>query len=198
MVLGNAPTDRLSTVAALYPPKADLHEAIVPDFHSLRQALNVASADQRVLVVIHGAEQTTQPLRESLKLVANDDRTIGRFHFDFESSSKSLQDIEGLVGDSGIALVRSGEFGLTGESMRQLPLNATPEEILQAMLMANEEFIKTTQKKSYLEHVSKGRKLGVFFEGAVPYGEDRDGDGEVDKGGSGRSSGRSSRAGRGQ
>lgn len=182
----------MQTIAALYPPVADVKQAGVPDFHSLRQALNVASADQRVLVVVHGTESVTEPLRETLKLVANDEQVLGRFHFDFEPIKKSTKDIRGLTGDSGIALVRSGEFGLSGDVIEQLPVDSQPAEILAAMLKANDEFAATTAKKSYSTHVAKGRKEGIYFPGNVPYGEDRDGDGEVDKGGSGGRSGRGS------
>lgn len=190
MVLGRNPVVRMHTVAALYPPTADVKEAFVPDFHSLRQALNVASADQRVLMLIHGSEEATHPLRDSLKVIANDDRVVGRFHFDFEPKPKSVKDIKGVTSDSGIVMVRAGEFGLSGEAMQQLPLDAKSAEILEALLAANEEFAKTTKKKTYSEHVGKGRELGVYFEGNVPYGEDRDADGEIDKR---RSGGRSSR-----
>lgn len=191
MVLGRGATSRMQTVSALYPPIADVTLALVPDFHSLRQALNVASADQRVLVVIHGAEEVTQPLHETLKVVANDKRIIGRFHFDFESKAKSLKDIKGLTSETGIALIRSGEFGLSGDVIDQLPLGADPAEIVTAFLKANEQFANTTAKKSYSEHVAKGRKQGIYFEGNVPYGEDRDGDGKVDHSGSAGRSGRS-------
>ena len=192
MVLGRDASKRMRTIAALYPPVADVKQALVPDFHSLRQALNVASADQRVLVVVHGADSVTAPLRETLKLVASDEQALGRFHFDFEPSKKATKDIRGLTGDSGIALVRSGEFGLSGDVVDQLPVTAQPAEILAAMVKANDEFKATTAKKSYSTHVAKGRKQGIYFPGNVPYGEDRDGDGEIDKGGSGSRSGRSS------
>jgi hypothetical protein len=52
MVLGrNGATESLQRFALMYPSKADPKQALVQDFHTVRQALNVASADQRVLTL---------------------------------------------------------------------------------------------------------------------------------------------------
>lgn len=181
MVLGRfGAASRMREFAAFYPARKPVDQALVPDFFSLRQALNVASADQRVLVVIHGSKDQTEPLRESLKVVCNDPDVIGRFHYDFEQSLKSQKTISGLKATSGIAILRSDEFGLNGEVMTHLPLDATPENIKRALLAANKEYARTTKQKVYSSHVAKGEQLGVYFEGNVEYGEDRDGDGEID------------------
>lgn len=159
---------------------------MVQDFHTVRQALNVASADQRVLVIISGAKNQIETLRESLRTVTTDEHIVGRFHFDFEDSDDWKKAVEGTNNKPGIVIVRPGEFGLDGVVMRQLPLDAEQSIIVEALRSANTEFAKSTKKKVYSSHVAKGRELGVYFEGAVPYGEDRDGDGEVDKSGGSR------------
>ena len=85
MVLGHrSSVIQMKTIAAKYPDKKDGSQAIVQDFHSVRQALNVASADQRVLVVVSGPADQTRQLRTSLQSVTNDERIVGRFHFDFD------------------------------------------------------------------------------------------------------------------
>ena len=182
MVLGRrSAAERMDTVAALYPVKAEVRNAIVPDFHSVRQALNVASADQRVLVVVHGSQPAIEPLRTSLRTVVSDERIIGRFHFDFETDSAWKKNVSSLEKESGIALIKSGEFGMKGTVMEQLPLDADKETIIETLLAANMTFAETTEKKVYSDHVAKGRKEGIYFEGAVPYGEDRNADGLVDR-----------------
>ena len=80
MVLGRNAIERLNLFAALFPPIADVKAAIVEDAHSVRQILNVASADQRVLVLVHGSKEQLATAQETMKAVANDDRIIGRFH----------------------------------------------------------------------------------------------------------------------
>lgn len=205
MVLGRNAAEKMNTIAALYPAKADVKQAIVPDFHSTRQAFNVASADQRILLIAHGTEDDLESLRESLKPVASHSEVVGRVHFDFQLDLTSNTKIKGLQQKSGIAIVRADEFGLRATVMQELPTSASADSVVEALKVANVEFAKTTEKKVYSTHVAKGRKEGIYFEGNVPYGEDRDGDGEIDhrggggsrggsrSGGGSRSSGRGSR-----
>lgn len=181
MVLGRrGAASAMERIALEYPAKADLDEAIVQDFHSFRQALNVASADQRVLVLVNAPADRERELRESLRAVASDDRVTGRFHIDFEQGDEWKEKIEGTGDKPGIVLINPGEFGMSGSVIKQLPLDVDAETLVSAMTAANKSFARTTKKKVYSQHVAKGRAEGVYFEGAVPYGEDRDGDGEID------------------
>jgi hypothetical protein len=183
MVLGRrSSAQQMNQYAFWYPATADLKDAIVQDFHSFRQALNVASADQRVLVLVNAPPEREQELRESLRSVANDERIIGRFHFDFDQGETWRKNIEGTKDEPGIILINPGEFGMSGKVIGQLPLDADATEIITALTEANTQFAATTKKKVYSEHVAKGQSAGVYFEGAVPYGEDRDGDGQIDRG----------------
>jgi len=187
MVIGrHSAVSQMKAVADRYTPAQDGSQAIVQDFHSVRQALNVASADQRVLVVISGSKAEIEPLRTALQSVTNDHRILGRFHFDFDETSTWKQQIKGLQPGPGIVIIRPGEFGLDGSVMNTLPLDAGSSRIISALQSANAEFARTTEKKVYSTHVAKGRQLGVFFESSVPYGEDRDGDGAVDRRDGGR------------
>ena len=179
-------TEALHRYALMYPAKADSKDALVQDFHSFRQALNVASADQRVLVVINAPAEQEAKLRQSLRAVANDKSVIGRFHFDFEQDGGWKANVTGTSEQPGIVLIHPGEFGITGKVLKQLPLNAPNEQIIAIMRQANTQFAATTEKKVYSQHVAKGNREGIYFEGAVPYGEDRDGDGEIDRRGGGR------------
>ncbi len=195
MVLGHrSSVIQMKTVAAKYPDKKDGSQALVQDFHSVRQALNVASADQRVLVVVSGPDDQTRQLKTSLQSVTNDERIVGRFHFDFDETTDWYKQIKGLKAEPSIVVIRPGEFGMDGTVMSQLPLDTNSSEIVSTLLTANSEFAKTTKKKVYSSHVSKGTRLGVYFESVVPYGEDRDGDGKIDhRGGPPRRGGSSGR-----
>lgn len=182
MVLGHrSSVVQLRTIAARYPDRMDGRQAIVPDFHSVRQALNVASADQRVLVLIAGPTDETQPLRNSLRAVASDPQILGRFHFDFDASSDWHSLVTGLKNPSGIILIRPGTFGMDGSVMTRLPLDTANQEIVDALKAVNVEFARTTKKKVYSSHVTEGFRRGIYFESAVPFGEDRDGDGQIDQ-----------------
>lgn len=170
----------MKAIADRYPVKGDPAAAVVEDFHSVRQALNVASADQRVLALIAGSGKEIEGARESLKAVANHKDVIGRFHFDFDAGYGWRDSVKGEKAGSGIFLIRPGEFGMDGEVIGQLDWKADSDAILAALEKARVEFAATTEKKVYSEHVSKGGILGIYFEGNVEYGEDRDGDGKVD------------------
>ena len=183
MVLGRNASAKMAAISREHPAKADVSNAVVQDFHSFRQALNVASADQRVLVLVSGAKETLDKLRQSLRAVANNKSILGRFHFDFETSDAWTKKIAGAKGKNGIVVIHPGEFGMDGKVLAQLPLDAGNQDILTSLVKANKTFASTTAKKVYGQHVAKGRQLGIFFEGAVPYGEDRDGDGQIDHGG---------------
>ena len=54
------------------------------------------------------------------------------------------------------------------------------------ILVYNSKYADRTEKKNYSDHVAKGRRLGKTIEMAVPFGEDRDGDGVIDKRGGSR------------
>ncbi len=135
--------------------------------------------------MVNGPADHLTALRDSLRPVSNDDRIIGRFHFEFEEDSDWRKTVTGLKDDPGIVLIRPGEFGMNGTAMHQLSLDADNADITTVLLAANVEFAKTTEKRVYSRHFARGQDLGVYFEGGVPYGEDRDGDGQIDRGGRG-------------
>tara|TARA_R110002096_G_scaffold24760_32_gene78082 strand:- start:1358 stop:2050 length:693 start_codon:yes stop_codon:yes gene_type:complete len=172
---------QMDSIAAAYRPRGESGDDVVQDFHTFRQALNVASADQRVLLLVAGTEAELAKQRGSLKPVANDDSVIGRFHIDLDSTGKWKEPLgEKSAPDSGFFLIHPGEFGLEGEVIEKLPLGTGSVELLAALDNARKAYASGTEKKTYSTHVAKGRQEGIYFEGAVPYGEDRDGDGVID------------------
>ena len=172
----------MSAIAKRYPVKFDQSKAVVQDFHSIGQALNVASADQRLLVLVAGPKEKVAVTREALKPAINHKDHVGRFHVDFEiDNDEWTKSISESKSDAGILFVKAGEFGSSGKVLRQLPLDASESAIHAALTEANETFIATTEKKEYQARVRKGRRLGIKYESVVPYGEDRDGDGGIDQ-----------------
>ena len=182
MVLGHRdPVGSMERILLEFSAKEDSSNAVVQDFHSFRQALNVAAADQRVLMLVNAPAEKEKELRESLRAVANDERIVGRFHIDFDQGDDWKKSIDGTKPEHGIVLINPGEFGQSGKVMKQVSLDASADELVAALTTANGKFASSTEKKVYSEHVAKGRAKGVYFESAVPYGEDRDGDGEIDR-----------------
>ena len=79
-----------------------------------------------------------------------------------------------------MSLIRSGQFGLDGEVVRLLSLKTKPKDIKSTLLAANKTFSQIEKRKSYSDHVRQGRRQNIYFENVIPYGEDKDGDGEID------------------
>ena len=180
----SAAISSMTKVAEEYKTKGDLKTPVVQDFHSFRQALNVASGDQRLLVFVSTDEKDQDALRKKLSPVMGDEEIIGKFHTDFFSKDSDEQwsdSIEGVKKKGSILIIQSDQFGLEGQVLKELPIDAKPADIKAALLTANQQFAKSETRKVYSDHVSEGRKEGVFFEGGVEYGEDRDGDGVIDK-----------------
>ncbi len=182
----DASVQGMATIAEKYPVKFDQLHAVVQDFHSVGQALNVASADQRLLVLVSGPEVKLANARESLKPVVNSADFLGRLHVDFETGDAWSKAITNEQSSEGIMFIAAGEFGLHGAVLSQLPLDATHTQVREALIKANKTFTATTRLKNYMEHVQKGNLLGIRYKSAVPYGEDRNGDGQIDRPADGR------------
>lgn len=173
--------DELNEISAEYRANKTKTPAALPDFGTFRMALNLASGDQRVLVLLAGQAGENKKTSENLAAAAWSDLMIGRFHYDIETDpEKWTEVISKEKGKEGIFLINPDTYGQKGSVIQQLPLDASRKEIAKAMTVANEEFIKTTEKKNYSDHVRAGRRAGIHFEMPVEFGEDRDGDGKID------------------
>ncbi len=189
-VLGRSGEDKnekvleaMKEIASRYRRRGRSSGAVLQDFLSFEQALNVASADQRLLVFVDADDAEIDKLSPTLKEVFGDEEIIGRFHLDFagEEDSKWQKSIEGAKSKPAINIIRSGKYGLDGSIEKRLPLTADLEEIKTALLIENRRFNSTEERKEYSDHVMAGKRAGIKYESAIPYGEDRDGDGEADQ-----------------
>ncbi len=173
----------LDLFALQYSPKGDLADAFTPDFDSFRMALNIASADSRLLVVVVADQQKQAEVEKRMRLVAWNDDIVGRFHFDFVADGSKLTkplSLSDSAAVEGIYFVRPGEFGVDGQVMQRLPLDSDTDKVIASLKQSNEQYAKTTKTKTYSQHVAAGRNEGYFFEMPMVMGEDRDGDGTPD------------------
>lgn len=173
----------LQSIASEYPQTNDT-AAVLQDFHTFRQALNVASADQRLLVYVASPVGDMESVKSVLRPVMADPDIVGRFHLDLGdpvADENWRAKVTGEEGDAGVLVIHADQFGMEGEVVAQLPLESNGELVKSVLLEMNEQFASLEDRKIYSDHVAQGRREGVFFENAVPYGEDRDGDGEIDR-----------------
>ncbi|MEM1442048.1 MAG: hypothetical protein AAGF67_06870 [Verrucomicrobiota bacterium] len=181
--------EKLNEIAADYAVQGNPTEATLQDFHTFRQALNVASADQRLLLYVSGNAEEIEAARSLLEPVMADPEVMGKFHVDLAGPSEnpaSQEHVEGHLDTPGFHLIRSGTYGIRGEVVSHLPLESSAASIRETLLTENISFAETEQRKAYADHVVAGLKEGVYFEQAIPYGEDRDGDGKKDNPRNGR------------
>ena len=174
---------RMTQIASSFKPTGNTKEAELQDFHSFRQALNVASADQRLLLFVNVDKKSRSEVESNLKEVFTDAEVMGKFHLDFADSKTDVQwgdSVEGASNEAGMSLIWSGQFGLDGTVVEHLSLETKPKDIKSALLSANNKFSLLEQRKSYSDHVRQGRRQQIYFENVIPYGEDRDGDGKTD------------------
>ena len=173
--------DDIVAIADRYKSRGDILNSHIPDFNSFALALNVSSADQKILLLIAGDEDEIVEAGKRIRSVVWNKNVMGRFNYDFESDSSSWTGpLSSKSKGSGFHLIRPGEFGLEGKIVMSLSLNASNSNLLKAMVVANRDYAKSTKKKVYSSHVVEGRRQGKRIEMAVPFGEDRDGDGKID------------------
>lgn len=173
----------MESISAKYAGKGNRADAVVQDFHTFKQALNIASGDQRLLVFSVAANKDRAAVGKTIQRVANDPDAVGRYHYDFADRVDVdwSQAIEGDKNKTGIFVIKAGEFGQDGETLAELPLNSNAEQILGVLEKVNKEFAATEKRKVYSEHVEKGRREGVQYQDNMPWGEDRDADGKIDE-----------------
>ena len=174
----------MNRIVKEYEPKDNLQMAELQDFDSLKEAINVASAEQRLLVLVNVNKTERDALSEKLKPVFTHADVIGKFHLDFldtqtDKTWKKL--VTGTEEDPGIMVVQSSQFGLDGKVVAKFPLDQTADEFKTALLTENKKFAEAEKRKDYKTHVLEGRKQGIEYDSVIPYGEDRDGDGKIDK-----------------
>ena len=117
----------MQKIASKYPGRGAASEAFVPEFHSFKQALNVSSADQRLLLYSVAAQGQREGLKLALRQVANDPELRGKFHYDMAQQSDAdwAQVVDGVTQKSGHFVIRAGSYGQDGEVVAQLPLGAS-------------------------------------------------------------------------
>ncbi len=166
----NAIVRQMHQIAARYSPRGDESSAVLQDFNSFRQALNVASADQRLLVFVDVKAADNKQVESNLQQVFEDGEIQGKFHLNFMDSQVDRawsKSIKGKTKSPGIFIIRSGAFGLDGIVMERLPHTTSADEIKSAMVEANEKFSSLEDRKKYGQHVQSGKRLGVHFENEI-------------------------------
>ena len=166
----DAVIQQMNQIAARFSPTGGDADALLQDFNSFRQALNVAAADQRLLVFVAAKEKERSVVENNLKQVFSESDVLGKFHLNFldpkvdENWSKKIR---GETSFPGIYIIRSGTFGMDGVVMQRLALTESVEGIKSAMAAANGEYSFMEGRKKYSQHVMAGKRQGIYFENEI-------------------------------
>lgn len=161
---------QMAQIASKFKPNRDDASVVLQDFNSFRQALNVASADQRLLVCVNVKDEDRTKVESNLQEVFANKEIEGKFHLNFldpntdRSWSKS---IKGKTNSPGVFIIRADQFGLGGIVMDYLPETTTSADIKSTMLAANEKFSSLERRKKYAQHVQSGKRQGIHFENEI-------------------------------
>ena len=177
-----ATVDSMNIYSLEYERKNKKQNPNPQDFESIKTSLNVASADQRPLIVISSPKNSRRTIYEKIRNVFSHKDLIGRFHFDFEDPDGNWSSfISGISSTSnGLFIIFPDEFGQKGKVLKRLPIEIKTFDLIEELKSANLDFTRVTPVKNYSAHIKKGRALNIFFEPEIPYGEDRNGDGVID------------------
>ena len=123
--------EEMNRVASQYRTKGSDKDTTLQDFLSFRQALNVASADQRLLVFVNADKAAVKKLDPILRELFADEEIAGRFHLDFagKEDARWRKSIEGAKSKPAINIIRAGKFGTDGAIMSSLPLSSSLDEL---------------------------------------------------------------------
>lgn len=166
---------KMDEVANDFKPKASVHEAIVPDALTFRQALNTASCDQRPLVLVSVAtESDLESMEERLRKVAWHPSITGCFHWDFVANDTEWQEVvSGSAPDQGIIVIRPDKFGLKGEVMASFDGDESSGALVNGLKDAFFDFQQKHEPKEYENHRREGKRKGITFEQELEQKEER-------------------------
>jgi hypothetical protein len=139
----------------------------LPLVANVRLAINVASADNLPLLIVFAPESAPRrQMQERLRPLAWGERFVGRFTCAVATDATELTPIEGARATPGILLVQPDRFGQKAQALRQLPADASADELAKGL----EEGVKAYQKtiKVFASHVREGHRQGVFWETVLP------------------------------
>ncbi|WP_018970501.1 hypothetical protein [Rubritalea marina] len=169
----------MEKIASRYPQRNTQEAPLLQDFDSFKQALNVAAADQRLLVLSIGAKPETVA---TLRKVANHPELAGRLHFDQVGDGdrgwQSKVGVETL--SQGIVVIQADRFGQTGRVVQEVALNTSSDVLSKTLVQLHAQYRMREERQHYGNHIRQGRREGINYHNSMPHGEDHDGDGKID------------------
>ena len=131
---------RMLQVAKKYPARKKTKSADLglPVLEDVRVALNVTECDAQQLVIVRGSGKKVEAMRKALTELCWSDKIIGHFLYAESDADTdwSVIDGAGKALKSGLLIVRSDKYGLTGEVVASVSASKSKSTIEAALLKA--------------------------------------------------------------
>jgi len=139
----DAMAEKMRAIARRYPGRKDVaaEDLGLPVLKDVRLALNVTECDAQQLVVVRGEDKRLTALRQALVELSWSDKLIGRFLYAQADGGTDWGAIKGAeqAPKSGVLIVRSDPYGLTGEVVACVSSKASAQQLRRMMLSAAAE-----------------------------------------------------------
>jgi len=150
----------MAVLAAKYRSKAEPQS--LPLISTVRLALDVASSDNRPLVVLLEKDSAKRKeLEATVAKQAWSKEFLGRFAFAIEADE--LAGIKGAKAESTLLVVQPDKYGLKGTVIAQ---TGEPAKFAETLAAGAKAFVP--EAKTFQNHVTAGHNDGIFWETKTP------------------------------
>ena len=157
-------------IATRYPAKKGADAGLaLPVLEDVRIALNVTECDAQQLVILRGSASETARLEKELAKLAWSDEFVGRFLYVRGGDETDWSVLAGIADapEHGLVIVRSTEYGLTGEVVASLSSErARGRQLAQALRDASKAHRPTPVDTRRVRR--QGRRAGVRWQPELP------------------------------
>lgn len=160
---------QMDAVAAKYPADPKAKDAVppLPVTLTAKLGVNVAAADGLPLVAVLAKDDPARAkLSATVAKMAWSEAFVGKLTYCTAKAVDEFAKVEGLKAVDGVVLIAADTHGMSGKVLAQLPADATPEAISEAMAAALASPAKPVRDQR--THRGTGIDIGAFWVPKLP------------------------------
>ena len=157
-------------IADQFPGAKQLSESKppLPLAADVRLGVNIAAGDNMPIAILYAENDAERSaLVERVAKLSWQTEFIGRFCFAIAKDAADFKPLGDHKPTNGILIARPGTFGLTATAISQANIDATDEQLAEAMRKGADQF-KPLSKKQFRNHVRAGVENSVYWETKLP------------------------------
>ena len=159
----------MNKIAARYSADKNVENSnpALPQLKNFRLGLNVSACDGVPLLLCVGETASdVEQLKRQIAPLAFDKSLAGKFVYASATSGDDLNSVVGYESQSGILLIRPGEYGIEGKLEKVFAADISNNELQSELLRYANSFEKAP--KRHHQHVRKGRDAGKTWKTEIP------------------------------